>query len=127
MSLLVKSVPASRWRGLVPCLDLVYLGQPEIQNLGMAALADKDVGGFDVAVDDALGVGGVERVRDLDRERQERFNFQRTPRDAVLQRQPVQKLHNDEGLPILLDNVVNRADVGVVQCGRGLGFALKAG
>ena len=39
----------------------------------------------------------------------------------------VQKLHGDERLPVLLADVVNRADVGVVQCGRGLGFALKAG
>ncbi len=48
-------------------------------------------------------------------------------RDSVLQRQAVQKLHGDEGTALLLANVVNGADVGVVQCGRGLGFTLKAG
>src|ERR1700674_253999 len=45
----------------------------------------------------------------------------------MLQRQPFQKLHGDERMPVLLANVVNRADVGMVQGGRGLGFALKAG
>ena len=55
------------------------------------------------------------------------FRFQRTPRDAVLQRHAVQKLHGDERTALLLANVVNRADVGVVQCGRGLCFTLKAG
>ncbi len=29
------------------------LGQPEVENLGMAALGDEDVGGLDVAMDDA--------------------------------------------------------------------------
>ena len=46
-------------------------------------------------------------------------------RDAMLQRQPVQKFHGDEGLPVLLVNVVNRADVGVIQCGGGLCFAFE--
>jgi hypothetical protein len=44
----------------------------------------------------------------------------------VLQRLPVQKFHGDERLPVLLANVVNRANIRVVQCGRGLRFALKA-
>ena len=47
------------------------------------------------------------------------------PGDAVLQRHAVQKLHGDEGLAVLLADVVNRADVGMVQRGRGLRFALK--
>ena len=48
----------------------VHLGQAEIENLGVSALGDKDVSGLDVAVDDAFGVSGVERVRNLDGERQ---------------------------------------------------------
>ena len=45
----------------------------------------------------------------------------------MLQRHAVQKFHGDEGLPILLADVVDGADVGMVQRRRGLGFALKAG
>ena len=37
----------------------------------------------------------------------------------------LQQLHNDEGLPLVLFNLVDRADVGVVQRGRGAGFALE--
>jgi len=47
--------------------------------------------------------------------------------DLVFQRDPFEKLHGDEGLAILLADVVNRANIRVVQCGGGLGFTLKAG
>ena len=36
------------------------------------------------------------------------------PGNAMLQRHPVEKLHGDEGMTILLANVINRADVGMI-------------
>jgi len=45
----------------VPVLGREF-DQPEIQNLGLPALSDKYVGGLDVAMDDALGVGGVQGI-----------------------------------------------------------------
>ena len=51
-------------------------------------------------------------------ERQQRFGFQRTPGDAVLQGDSVQELHHDERLAFMLADLVNGADVGMVQ-GRG--------
>src|SRR5208282_5796336 len=39
---------------------------------------------------------------------------------------PLEKLHCDKCFIVLLANVVNRADVGVIQGRSGLGFALKA-
>ena len=47
----------------------------------------------------------------------------RTARDPVLQRLPVQELHGDERLALLLADVVNGADVGMVQRGSRLSFA----
>ena len=41
----------------------------------------------------------------------------------MLQRHPVQKLHDDERLAVLLADVINRADVGMVQGGSCLGLA----
>src|SRR5208283_4764363 len=62
----------------------------------------------------------------FDGKREESFDFQRTPRYAVLQRHAVEKLHGNEGMTVLLANVVDGADVGVVQCGGRLRFALKS-
>ena len=60
------------------------LRQSEIQNLCVSALGDEDVSRLDVAVDDALGVGGIERVGDLDGEREDQIRVQRAIADAML-------------------------------------------
>ena len=68
----------------------------------------------------------IQCVRDLDPQSTGVPQFPRTPRDALLQRRAVQKLHGDEGLPVLLANVVDGANVGMIQGGGGLGFAPEA-
>ena len=70
-------------------------------------------------------VRGIERVGDLNAERQHSLQFERPPGDAVLQSHPVKKFHGDERLAILLANIVNGADVGMIQRGSRLGLALK--
>ena len=59
-------------------------------------------------------------------ERDKNFRFQWTPRDTVLQRHPVQKLHGNERLSVLFVDFIASADVGMVQSRGGFGFALKA-
>jgi hypothetical protein len=44
----------------------------------------------------------------------------------VFQRRAVQKLHDDEGAAAFFADVVDRADVGVIQSRGGFGFAAKA-
>ena len=77
-------------------------------------------------MDDGSGVGGVERVGDVDGDGEKDFSFQRTPGDAVLQGRAVQKLHDNERLPFVLADFVNRADVWMVQRRCGTGFAAEA-
>ena len=77
-------------------------------------------------MDDAFAVRGVERVGDFDGQAEQHIHFQRPAGDAVLQGQAVQILHGDEGLAILFANVVNGADVGMVERGSRLGLAPKA-
>ena len=55
-----------------------------------------------------------------------RLDLQRPPRDAVLQRHAIQKLHGDERLAVLLADFVDGADVGMVQGRSGSSFALEA-
>jgi hypothetical protein len=77
-------------------------------------------------MDDALRVCGVECVGDLNAQIEHRFDFQRLARDPIPERLTFQQFHGDEGSPIGLVDLVNRADVRVVQRGRGFGFPLEA-
>jgi len=92
----------------------------------MSALGDKDVRRLKVSVDDAFGVGSVERVGDLDSERQQHLDFQRTSGDAVFQRHAVEKLYDDERMSIVLADLVDDADVAVIQRGRRPSLTAKA-
>jgi hypothetical protein len=92
--------------------------QTKIQNLGMPTFRHKDVCRLNVTVDNALSVGCIERVRDLYSEREQRLQLHRTVTDHVLQGLAIQILHGDERLALVLPNLVNGADVRVVQ-GRG--------
>ncbi len=102
-------------------------GQAEIEHLGVASLGNKDVRGLDVAVKDALGVGSIQRIGNLDGQRQNQLGFKGTAGNAVLQGEAVQKLHGDERLSIVLGDFVDGADVGMVEGGGCLCFTLEAG
>src|SRR5882672_7437266 len=77
-------------------------------------------------MNDALGMSGVERIGNLNANFQDVVQFYGSISDHVLQGCAVEKLHHDEGLAVLLVNLVNGADVGMVQRGGSLGFALEA-
>ena len=95
-----------------------HLCQPEIQNLGVSAFGHENVCRLDVAVDDAFRMGCVQRISDLDRQGQQDVQLQGPSCDAVLQGHAIQVLHGDERLTVLLANVIDRADVGMVESGR---------
>ena len=83
----------------------------------MTALGNEDVGWLDVAVDDSLGVGGIQCIGDLDCQTEVTFDLDRLSCDAVLQRHSIQKLHHDERLATVFADLVNRADIGMIQGG----------
>src|SRR4029077_3266546 len=93
----------------------------------MIALGHEYVCGFNVAVNDSPRVCRVESVGNLDGKRKQHSHLKWTVGNPVLERAPIQKLHGDKGPPILLAKVVNRADIGVIKRGRGLGLALGTG
>jgi hypothetical protein len=58
--------------------------QTEIENLGVTALCDEGIGRFDVPVDDASRMSRIQRIRNLDSERQHNFDLERLASDALL-------------------------------------------
>src|ERR1700730_15018190 len=103
------------------------LRQPEIEYFGVTTFRDENVRRFDISMNDPRRMRRIESVSDLDRKRQQQFSFQGASGNAVLQHDAIQKLHGDERLPVLFANVIDRADVRVVQSGCGLSFAAKTG
>jgi hypothetical protein len=66
------------------------------------------------------------RRGDFYTERDEHFEGERTLDDVVLERGALQEFHGDESLAVFFADVVNRADIRVIERGGGLRFALKA-
>ena len=101
-------------------------GEAEVENFRVAALGDEDVGGLDIAVNDAGVVSGVEGVGAVDADFEEAFEFERVRGDDVLERGAVEKFHGDEGAAVVFADVVDGADVGMVQRGGGTRFTFES-
>ena len=59
--------------------------EPEVEHLDGALVADHDVGGLHVAMDDVLAVSGGERVGERDRDLKEARERKRTGREGVIE------------------------------------------
>jgi hypothetical protein len=77
-------------------------------------------------MDDATGVGRGEGVGDLNAEVEDFFNRERLALNAVLERLAFEQLHGDEGATVVLVNIVDGADVRVIEGRGGAGFAAEA-
>ena len=83
----------------------------------MIAPGNKDVGWLDVAVNDAFGMRSVKGVGNLDSQFQNLFNGQCLACNKMLESVSLEHLHCDERSPIALIDLINRADIGMIQCG----------
>src|SRR6516165_7993526 len=92
----------------------------------MTTLGNEDVCWLDVSVDDAFGVSGVQSIGHANGYIQQRFQFHGTAGNRVLERLSVQEFHSDEGFAIFRADVVNRADVWVVQSRSSFGLSPKS-
>src|SRR5579872_108479 len=93
-----------------------HLRQTEVQNLGVATGGHENICWLNVAMDDSLGMCGIQGIGYVDRQRQDQLDLQRAPSDLMLQRDPVQKLQDYEGLTVLTAYLMDGANVGMVQC-----------
>ena len=91
----------------------------------MAAFGDENVGGLDVAMNDALGVSSFESVGNFDGVIQNLAGKQGLFVDEMLQSVTVEELHGDEGTALVFADFVDGADVGVIEGRGGLGLAFE--
>ena len=81
-------------------------------------------------MNDPLGVRCVQPIGNLNGQRKQSFVLHTLlsllAGNPMPQRDAVQKLHGDKRLIAMLANVVNRADVGMVESRRGTSFTPKA-
>ncbi len=96
-------------------LDHGLPGQAEIEDLCASVGAEHDVLGFEVAVNDALGVRRRESLRDLARDRQDLPERQRSFGKRLPKRPPLDPFHGDPGDLARLSHVVNRHDRRMIQ------------
>ena len=107
-------------------VGLGELGEAEVEHLELARGAHEQVRGLDVAVDDAALVRGVERARHLHREVDGLRDRDRALLQQLLDALPVAQLHDDERPSVVLPDVVDDADVRVVERGGEVGLAVEA-
>jgi hypothetical protein len=108
-------------------LRLQGFRQTEIEDLHRAVLPDFDVGGFQVAVHDALFVRRFERLRDLSGNGQGCVGRNRAPSDALGEVFAVNELHHERADTARVFDAVNVCDVRVVQRREHVRFALETG
>ncbi len=94
--------------------------QAEVEDLGPAVLCDEDVGGLDVAVDDAPAVRLGEAPCDPEPELRDVGELERTPLHPFLECLALVAGHGDEEPAVVrLVDVVDGADVRVIERRRG--------
>ena len=105
---------------------LEALGEAQVGELHAAARVEEDVGWLDVAVDEHLLVGVVERLGGLGRNLQPFGHRQMALlADAVGEAVAIDELHGDEVEALFLADVEGLHHVGMVELGSGLGFAAE--
>src|SRR5262249_5884654 len=80
---------------------------------------------LNVPMDDAGSMRCVQGVGDLDCEIEQQRHVQRLAFDAALQSFAVQELHRDEGPAVCYINVVNGADIRMIEGGSSSRFTLE--
>ena len=91
----------------------------------MPPLGDENVRGLDVAVNDTGFMRRFQCFRYLDGERQKAVQLERMSADRVFQGVALEELHREIVPAVVLADIVERADVGMIQGGSSPGLALK--
>ena len=91
-----------------------------------ATVRQHDVRGLQIPVHNPCAVRRVERVSDLDRNLERLIDLDRPTLDLLVERLAFQVLHDQILGPVLVANVMERADVRMCESGNRFGLALEA-
>ena len=86
------------------------LGQSKIENFCLPAGRDEDIRGLDVAMNDAAGMGGIERIGELRAKIEQGIGGHGPAADALAKRLPFEDFHHQIRAAVVFADVVNRAD-----------------
>jgi hypothetical protein len=120
----VPSVSVGAPAGIRGGFGGLQLGQSEIQDL-QAVARKEQVLRLDVAVDDALGVGGGQSVRHLNGIIDRFPGWKRTTAKSLAQSLPFEQLLHHVHQAVLRANIEDGNNIRVVQCACGTGLQLK--
>ena len=96
--------------------------------LGVPSAVEQDVGRLEVAVDDAAPVGGVDGAgQRLDQRGAPGAAAAASPRSFWARLPPLDEFQREERPAVVLADLVDLHDVGVLQAGDGLGLGPEAG
>ena len=91
----------------------------------MPALGHEEVRRLDVAVNDPFGMRGRKAIRNLAADVEHLLDRQRLAGDSLLERAAIEQFQHDVRLPFVLADVVDGADIGVVERRDGARLSLK--
>jgi len=91
------------------------MASPKSRILACARASTKMFAGLMSRVNDSFGVRGVQPIRGVNRDCKQLLQFHRPTCNSVLQCLAFQEFHSDERLTVLFANVMNGADIGMIQ------------
>ena len=102
-------------------------GEAEVEDFDAAFVSDHDVGGLEIAMDDASLMRGGERIGHGFRDFDDLRGGESTGRHEAIERLAFDELHGEEVDAVGLFDGENGDDVRVIESRDGAGFALEAG
>ena len=95
------------------------VSQAEVEHLEAALGIAEDVGALEIAMDDAAAVRMCKRVGRFDRTANDGGRVVSARRDTSREASALDVFHRDVGVAVLLADIVDGADVGMIQSGGG--------
>ena len=102
------------------------LGDAEIGNVRLASAIDQDVGGLQIAVQDAALMRVVNRAAHFGQQAHAFTRRSQEPRYFAREAVPLDELHAEEVAALMLTDLVNGNDIRVIEARRRLDLVVKA-